>query len=121
MIMFMIFYLTNQLMQLFIVGSFFLAIKVFFTQYFSQTLSYSSLFYTHDAITGFFQRGGFAEAFSFFYIGLLVLTVTISLGGVIDRAIFYFKIVGFVFSILTIWSLFGISAFLISAGFFPEE
>jgi len=117
----MIYYTSNQIFQLFIVGSFFISIKVFFTQYFSSVAAYSSMFYTHDQITGFFQRGGFAEAFSFVYIGLLIFTVTVSLGSVIDKGIFYFKIIGFIFSILTILSLFGIAVFLIDTGFYPEE
>lgn len=52
---------------------------------------------------------------------MLILAITISLGGVIDKGIFYFKIIGFVMAILTIWALFGITAYLVTAGFFPKK
>lgn len=50
-----------------------------------------------------------------------MFTLVVSLGGVIEKGIFYFKIIGVIFSILTISSLTGIIAFLCIQGFYPEE
>jgi hypothetical protein len=47
--------------------------------------------------------------------------LVISLGGVIEKGIFQFKIIGSLFSILTISSLLGIIYFLYETGFHPEE
>jgi hypothetical protein len=62
-----------------------------------------------------------SNIFSLFYIGLLTFTLVISLGGVIEKGIFQFKIIGCVFSFLTISSLLGIIYFLYETGFYPEE
>ena len=49
------------------------------------------------------------------------MSVLISLAVPIDKAINYFRVIAGIFSIFTIASLIGITAFLIGTGFYPEE
>jgi hypothetical protein len=62
-----------------------------------------------------------SNIFSLFYIGLLTFTLILSLAGVIEKGIFHIKVIGCVFSFLTITSLLGIIYFLFETGFHPEE
>jgi len=64
---------------------------------------------------------GFSTIFNYGYITLLIFTILISLATPIDRAVSYFKIIAGIFSILTLLSIIGITAFLIGTGFYPEE
>ena len=63
----------------------------------------------------------FPTIFTYAYITLLIFTCLVSLSVPINRAMIYFRIVAFTFSILTMTSLFGMIAFVISSGLFPEE
>ena len=79
--------------------------------------------YNNIAIYKFFNGGsstiGFETLFSFGYAAMLMFTVFISIAAPIDRAIFYFRIVSSVFSVLTILSIIGIATFLTETGFYP--
>jgi hypothetical protein len=72
-------------------------------------------------LINFFSGTGFSSLFSYIYGGMITLIIIVSLAGPLDRAMPYFKAVGFVFSIMTISSLYGISSFLLSTGFYPHE
>jgi len=121
MILFMIYYFTNQVLQFFIVGSFFVSVKLFFTKYFAEITLQAGYFYQRQDLYDFFQGEGFATAFTLIYGSMLIFATVVSLAGPIDRAVPYFRYIGFVFSLMTISSLYGIATFLISTGFNPEE
>mmetsp|Transcript_15193 Transcript_15193/g.23460 ORF Transcript_15193/g.23460 Transcript_15193/m.23460 type:complete len:186 (-) Transcript_15193:1545-2102(-) len=108
--LFMIYMLLNQLLQFFIVGSFFVAIKIFFTQAFAAISVGNSTF-----LTNFFQNTGgltFSTVFSFVYISLLGFAIVISLAAPLERGIGYFKLIGGIFAVFTVFSLIGIIIFL---------
>lgn len=54
-------------------------------------------------------------------MSMLIFTVVVSLGGPIDKAVPFFRFIGFGFSLMTVSSLIGIAMFLKSVGFNPEE
>ena len=54
MFMFMIYYFTNQLLQFFIVGSFYVSVKLFFTHYFSQVTASTGMFSNNQDLYNFF-------------------------------------------------------------------
>ena len=115
----MIYMILNQLLQFLIVGSFFLAVKIFFKQYFAQVAFTSSV-----AMTNFFQDTGpftFATVFSYVYVCLLGFTLVISLASPLDKGIWFFRVIGGILAILTISSIFGILLFLRDQSFHPDE
>lgn len=120
----MIYFFTMQILSFFIVGSFYISIKLFFSNYFKHITNTPSFNWKHPGLWEFFNSDdtfGFKSLFSFGYITILVLTILVSLATQIDKAISYFRIIAMVFSVMTIFSLIGITAFLIGTGFYPEE
>lgn len=79
------------------------------------------MFYGNSTLVAFFTGSGFSNLFTYLYGCLIIFAVVISLAGPLDKAIGYFRVIGFIFAIITICSLYGISTFLISTGFYPEE
>ena len=119
MLLFMVYMILNQLLQFFIVGSFFVAVKIFFKQYFSQVV-----FAHSEKLTSFFQDTGnftFATVFSLLYVLLLIFTAVVSVGTPLDKSIFFFRIIGAIFAILTVTSIIGIFLFLTGSSFHPDE
>ena len=55
------------------------------------------------------------------YAGMVIFVIVVSMAGPIDRAVFYFKVIGFFFSLMTISTLIGITYFLVSTGFYPAK
>ena len=120
MAVFMFYYLTNQIFQLLIVGSFFISIKSFFSQY------GSSLCAQYDApkwLEEFFDpsKGSFEIIFTMFYGALVLWAIIVSLAGPLDRAMSYFRYISGIFSFLTIASLVGIGTFLGGTWLEPHE
>lgn len=114
----MLFYFTNQLFQLLIVGSFYISVKMFFSQYGS---SVCAMFGAPKWLQLFFEKGGFDTVFSLLYLALLLWAVIVSLAGPLDRAMSYFRYISGVFSFLTIASLVGIGTFLSGTWLYPHE
>ena len=124
MCLFMLYFLTNQIMSFFLIGSFYVSIKLFFKNYFQQLTNTPEFFSDYQALWNFFNddgKLGFTVLYSYFYIILLIFTILVSLATPIDRAMSYFRFVSVIFSIMIITSLVGISFFLAETGFYPEE
>ena len=123
MLIYMIYFLTLQILSFFLIGSFYVSIKLFFVDYFKQLTVTSSYALTNPAIYKFFNGTsgviGFEQLFSLTYAALLMFTIFISIATPIDRAIGYFRVVVTVFSVLTIASLIGIGTYLTQTGFYP--
>ena len=105
------------------VGSFYISIKIFFKNYFMQLTNTPSFNWKHPELWSFFAGDTgfcFSTLFSYGYIVLLMFTVLVSIATPIDRAISFFRVISIIFSVLTILSLIGITAFLIGTGFYPE-
>ena len=73
------------------------------------------------SVVKFFTGGDFSTYFSFAYGLLVIWTIVVSLGGPLDKAMFYFYLFSAIFSFLTIGSLIGIVATLVHIGINPEE
>ena len=124
MLLYMIYFVTMQIMSFFMVGSFYVSIKLFFQNYFIH-ITDNPKFFTEDRWLFDFFNGttsiGFSTLFSYGYVILLVFTCLVLLAVPIDRAIDYFRVIASIFSVLTVLSLVGISVFLMEAGFYPPE
>lgn len=118
MIIFMMFYIFNQIFQFLLVGSFYLSIKIFFSQFFATVLENNAFVFYNEALADWFkQGGGFETIFSYCYIGLLCFICLMSLGGVLDKSMPVFKIVAICLAVTTVFFLFGTTSFLTNAGF----
>jgi len=116
----MLFFLSNQVLSLLIVGSFFVSVKGFFSQYGS---SLASMYDAPTWLQTFLEpgKGSFEPIFSAVYLALILWAVIVSLAGPLDRAMSYFKYISAIFSFLTIASLVGFGTFLGTNLFFPHE
>lgn len=124
MLIYMTYFFTLQILSFFLIGSFYVSIKLFFVDYFKQLTDSPSFAYNNVAIYTFFNGAngttiGFSTLFSFTYAALLMFTIFISTAAPIDRAIVYFRVIASVFSVLTILSIIGIATFLTQTGFYP--
>lgn len=105
-------------------GSFYISIKIFFTNYFSQLTDSTAFAEKFPNLWKFFNDPGsfgFTSIFAYFYVILLIITVLTSIAAPIDRAMSYFRLIAAIFSVLTMMSLIGIAVFMGHTGFFPEE
>lgn len=124
MFIYMTYFITMQIMSFFQLGSFYVSIKIFFSNQFKLLTNTPQFRQKFPNIWQFFNMSGnlsFAAIFAYAYIILLILTVLVSIAAPIDRAISYFRIIAAIFSALTIISLLGISTFLFQTGLWPEE
>lgn len=122
MLLYMIYFITMQVLSFFMVGSFYASIKLFFVNYFKQVTDSPTFATDHEGLYNFFNGSdgiGFSTLFSYAYVSLVVFTVLISLAAPIDRAIEYFRVIAAVFSVFTVLSIVGISLFLLKTGFYP--
>ena len=122
MLLYMIYFFTMQVLSFFMVGSFYVSIKLFFINYFKQLTDSPDFARNDQGLYEFFNGTtsiGFSTLFTYGYASLIVFTVLVSLAAPIDRAIEYFRIVAAVFSVFTILSIVGISIFLWGTGFYP--
>lgn len=120
----MIYFMTMQLMSFFQLGSFYVSIKIFFQNYFSLVTDTMSFAIRFPHMWAFFNNAsalGFASVFSYLYAILLILTVLTSIAAPIEKSISYFRIITVIYSILTILTLIGISAFMAENGLFPTQ
>lgn len=120
MLIFMIYYLSNQLFQFTLVGSYYLTILVFFNDLFTKYIHDDdyTIYFGNATLGQYFQNGGFAIVFSYFYLGLLTFVVLLSIGGVLDQSMYYFKMIATFLAFVTIGSLVGLGAFLYRQGFY---
>jgi len=107
-----------------LVGSFYVSVKLFFTNYFQQltdkssfALSYPSLFNFFNGVDDF----SFSVLFTYAYASLVIFTTLISIAAPLDRAINYLIVVGTILSVFTVLSVIGIAVFLGQTGFYPPE
>lgn len=124
MVMFMIYFITMQIFSFFLVGSFYVSVKLFFTNYFKQLTDKSSFANNYPALWNFFNdvdEISFSVLFTYAYASLVIFTTLISIASPIDRAIHYFIVIASVLSFFTICSIVGITVFLAETGFYPEE
>jgi len=115
----MIYYLTNQLFTFTLVGSYYLTILVFFNDLFTKYIDDDdyTIYFGNATIGNYFQNGGFAIMFSYFYLGLLTFVVLLSIGGVLDQSMVYFRAIATFLAFVTVGSLVGLGAFLYRQGF----
>ena len=124
MFIYMVYFVTMQIMSFFLVGSFYVSIKLFFQNYFKSITDNPKFATNYEYLYRFFNGQSdfsFSTMFSYGYIILLTFTCLVSLAVPIDRAIDYFRVIASIFSVLTILSLVGITFFLAEAGFYPPE
>ena len=116
----MIYYLTNQLFQFTLVGSYYLTILVFFNDLFTKYVHDDdyTIYFGNATLGEYFQNGGFAVVFSYFYLGLLTFVVLLSVGGVLDQSMHYFRVIATFLAFVTIGSLIGLGAFLYRQGLY---
>ena len=123
MFVYMLYFITMQVLTFFLLGSFFVSIKLFFKNYFKQITDKETFKINNYDMWYFFNGDGsltFVSIFSYLYIGMLVVSLLGSITMPVDRAIYYFRFVATVMCILTIISLIGISVFLSDSGFYPQ-
>jgi len=115
MCLFMIYFITMQIMSFFMVGSFYVAIKLFFVNSFA-ALAGKEEKLGHDNVFFRFFSGEaditFDIIFTYSYLVLIVYAILISLAVPIDRAMEYFRVIAVIFSALTVTSLMGITFFM---------
>lgn len=124
MTLYMIYFVTMQVLSFFMVGSFYFGIKLFYVDYFQQITDKSKFHESNPKLWQFFngeQPFNFNNVFSWGYLGVLVVTVLVSLAVPIDRAMEYIRIITVLLAVLTVTSLFGIIIFLAEQGFFPAK
>jgi|TARA_B110000305_G_C19414464_1_gene627190 hypothetical protein len=120
MLFFMIYYLTNQLFTFTLVGSYYLTILTFFNDLFTKYIHDDdyTIYFGNATLGEYFEKGGFAIVFSYFYLGLLMFVVLLSIGGVLDQSMYYFRTIATFLALVTIGSLVGLGAFLYRQGFY---
>lgn len=106
----MLYYLLNQIWTFFIVGSFYLAVKVFFQSYFKSLTTEGHIFYGVDSsYKEFFDDGGpFATYLAIFWGGMCGVAIVVSLAAPLPRAMSYLKLMGGLFSITNTIAYYGI-------------
>lgn len=122
MSIYMVYFVVMQILSFFMVGSYYVGVKLFYVDYFRQLTDKSTFAVNNPDLWQFFNGTGafsFATIFSWAYLGILVITVLISLGTPIDRAMEYIRIITVIFAVLTVLSLLGVIVFLSEAGFHP--
>lgn len=106
----MLYYLLNQAWTFLIVGSFYLAVKVFTQDWFKSLTNAGSIFHgVSKAYDAYFAAGGpFVTYIAIFWGGLCVVALVVSLAAPLDKAMPYFKITAALFSIVNTSAYIGI-------------
>lgn len=124
MFIYMIYFLTMQILSYFMVGSLYVSIKLFYTNFFQTVTKNNNFAIKHPDLWNFFNGEtkplNFSITFSYVYVVFLIITCLVSIAVPIDKAMTYFKIIAFILSILTITSIFGIAVFLIETGIYTD-
>ena len=118
MIIFVIYMATLFLFTFFVVGAMFASIFIFAKQMFATTLGHSPDF------KHIWESGVAMQIFMYCYMILLLQCLLIALAHPLTKessANVWFGVVTFVFSLLTLSTLFGIAVYLYSTGLYPEE
>jgi len=80
-------------------------------------------FFKNKDLENFFmgtaEGATFGTVFTMAYVVIVLWTVIISLSSPIDRAMRFFNFIIFLFSVLTLFSFFGIIFTLVKTGIFP--
>ena len=101
-----------------IIGSFFLAVKVFSNSYMLSLTNAGSIFHgINSNYKSYFEDGGeFSALLSVFWGGLILVCLVVSLAAPMDRAMPYFKITSACFSVVNTTAIAGIFVQLIESG-----
>ena len=105
MVLFMIYYITLYLLQFLIVSVTFVFINVFFDELFLR------IFGGHSGIV--------KKAFFNLYLGVIILTIIVTIALPIDRSIGKIKFFSVIISILMNLTLLGVTYVLVRHGFYP--
>jgi hypothetical protein len=114
----MLYYVINQVWTFFIVGSFYLAIKIF-GQAYAERLTNSGEFLAGVGYRykQWFANGGpFSTWLAIFWGGILMCCLIVSLAAPINRAMPYFKVASAIFSVINTIAYVGIFVQTIGAG-----
>lgn len=90
MFIYMLYFITMQILTFFLLGSFFVSIKLFFKNYFKQLTDKQTFKNNNYDLWYFFNGDGslsFVNIFSYLYMGMLVITLLVSITMPVDRAI----------------------------------
>lgn len=115
MTVFMIYMISLYALQFFIVGALFASVYAFFDQVFA------TVFDGNWFLKQAYQEGIFNLIFAYIYIFLLIMTLIMSLALPLERARAWFNINTACFGMLTAFSVFGMTYYLIETGFYPPE
>lgn len=116
MILYLAYYTTNFLLQFFSVGAMYAAFSIFFAQCFSQ-LAINS---TSQNFVNLVQNNVFSQLFDIMYIGLIFMTIVLSLTIPVERGIVYFNFLMVLFGLLMTVSFIATIMFLAGQSLFPE-
>jgi hypothetical protein len=121
----MLYFIVNQLLSFFTVGSYYVSIKLFFTDYLNDLTQDSKFQQKWPNIAKFFSATSdginFASVFTYAYFIMLILTCLISLAMPLPRAMCYITFISIVFTVFTLASFTGMIVFMIHQGFFVEK
>jgi len=116
MVLFMIYLTTLYLLQFLTVGAMFVTIMIFYDMLFELVLVEEVGGVAEDIYNdGILKKILFAA-----YLGMIFLSLFVSISMPIDRAMGYFRVVSIVMAILMLSSIAGITYFLAERGFFPH-
>lgn len=125
MFIYMLYFMLNQVLSFFTVGSYYVSIKLFFTDYLNDLTRDPEFIKKWPNIAKFFDASSselnFALVFTYAYFIMLILTCLISLAMPLPRAMFYITLVSIVFTLFTLASFTGMIVFMIHQGFWVEK
>jgi len=90
-----------------LVGSMFLSAKVFFTEVFAQGFSDNGFIF-FESFALYLRTGGFGSMFTYFYVGLVLFILLLSLGGVLDKSMFIYNILAAILSMISLSTVIGV-------------
>ena len=112
MLLFMVYMITLYLLQFLTVGAMFVTVIIFFEEFFKQ------LAYTSEFLDDIYQNGILKKVIFSVYLGVIFLSVFVSISLPIDRAMPYFRVVSVILGVLMLSSIFGIIYFMTNSGGF---
>ena len=115
MIFFMIYMTTLYLLQFLTVGAMFVTIIIFFDQFFEILFVETG----NEALTEIYDNGILKKIIFSLYLGMVFLSVFVSVSLPINRAMVYFRTVSCILGVLTMSALVGICYFLAQRGLWP--
>ena len=115
MFFYVIYFMIMQVFSFFMVGFLYVSIKLFFVSVFRNILDEGDYSKNWPHLYNFFMNNTgfcFSVVFTYCYAIMIGFTILSSIAIPINRAISYFRVIAFIFSILTISSFVGIAVFM---------